>query len=404
MTATSPDLRGRLASTHFVPGYHFLQTPGPTNVPGRVLRAMSAPTIDHRGFAFAELTFGVLEGMQEVLRTRQPVVMFPSSGTGAWEAALVNTMSPGARILAFDRGYFARGWATVARRLGFDVELIAGDWRQPVSDSELERRLSADELQEVSAIMVVHNETSTGVVADIPRCREALDRSGHPALLLVDTVSSLGSLDYRHDDWRVDVTVGSSQKGLLLPPGLGFNAVSEKALSAAQRARSPRSYWDWMPVVEANSRGQFPYTPPTNLLMGLKEALAMLREEGLDAVYARHQRHGRATRQAVAAWGLETVCQHVGSHSGVLTGVMVPEGSDERHIRSTILDRYGVSLGAGLGELEGKAFRIGHLGDFNDAMLIGTLGAVELGLNAAGVAEPGRGVAAAMECLASEPA
>jgi alanine-glyoxylate transaminase / serine-glyoxylate transaminase / serine-pyruvate transaminase len=388
--------------TTFVPGYHFVQAPGPTNVPGRVLRAMSAPTIDHRGPEFTELTTSVLAGMREVLRTDQPVVIFPSSGTGAWEASLVNTLSPRAHIVAFDRGHFARTWAEVARRLGFEVDLVPGDWRRPASASELEQLLMKDSTHSVRAVLIVHNETSTGVVADIPAFRAALDRADHPALLLVDTISSLGSLDYRHDEWGVDVAVGCSQKGLLLPPGLSFNALSTRALAAARCAETPRSYWDWFPVLKANERGQFPYTPPTNLLFGLNEALAMLREEGLDAVFARHQRHALATRCAVSSWGLETVCQDPAGHSAVLTGVMAPAGADERTIRQIVLDHFGVALGSGLGDLEGKAFRIGHLGDFNDAMLIGTLGAIELGLRAATGRSAGPGVAAALDSLSSD--
>ncbi len=389
------------ADSAAAPGLHFLQTPGPTNVPGRVLRAMAAPTIDHRGPPFATLTLEILAGMQELLRTDQPVVIFPASGTGAWEAALVNTLTPGARVLAFDTGHFARLWAEVANRLGFDAELIDGEWSRGVSESELQRRLSADPRGELAAVLLVHNETSTGVVNDVAACRAAIDRSGHPALLLVDTVSSLGSIDYRHDEWRVDVTVGASQKGLLLPPGLSFNVPSERALAAAKVARGARAYWDWRPVLEANRKGYFPYTPPTNLLFGLREALSMLREEGLDAVFVRHRRHGAATRSAVHAWGLQTVCQVSERASAVVTAVLAPDGSDEREIRRVILDGYGVSLGAGLGALEGKAFRIGHIGDFNDAMLIGVLGAVELGLGASGVACDQSGVAAAVRGLAA---
>jgi alanine-glyoxylate transaminase / serine-glyoxylate transaminase / serine-pyruvate transaminase len=382
------------------PGFHFLQTPGPTNVPGRVLRAMSAPTIDHRGPRFASLTLEILVGLQELLRTDRPVVIFPASGTGAWEAALVNTLTPGARVLAFDTGHFARLWAEVASRLGFDAEVIDGDWSRGVSASELEGRLSSDSQGELAAVLLVHNETSTGVVNDIAACRAAIDRSGHPALLLVDTVSSLGSIDYRHDEWRVDVTVGASQKGLLLPPGLSFNVPSERALTAAKTAGVARAYWDWSPILEANRHGYFPYTPPTNLLFGLREALSMLREEGLDTVFLRHRRHGAATRSAVHAWGLRNVCQVSERASAVVTAVLAPDGSDEREIRGLILERYGVSLGAGLGALAGKAFRIGHIGDFNDAMLIGVLGTVELGLGAAGVPCEQSGVAAAMRSLA----
>jgi alanine-glyoxylate transaminase/serine-glyoxylate transaminase/serine-pyruvate transaminase len=388
-------------TTTSVPGVHFLQTPGPSNVPERVLRAMSAPTIDHRGPQFASLALEILAGMQELLRTEGPVVLFGGSGTGGWEAALLNTLAPGARVLAYDAGQFARLWAGAARRLGFEVELVSWDWRRPLAPQALEERLRADDGHTIAAVQVIHNETSTGIMNDIPACRAAIDGAAHSALLMVDTVSSLGSIEYRHDDWGVDVTVGASQKGLMLPPGLGFNGVSERALAAASLGGSPRAYWDWAPVIEANRSGFFPHTPPTNLLYGLREALAMLREQGLDAVLARHQRHAEATREAVAAWGLETVCLVPPSASPVVTGVMAPDGVDEREIRRAILDRHGVALGAGLGDLEGRAFRIGHLGDFNDAMLIGVLGAVELGLREAALPGVEGGVSAAMRRLAS---
>jgi len=381
-----------------VPGVHLLQTPGPTNVPSRVLRALSAPTIDHRGPEFAVLAGEVQAGMRRLAGTEQPVVMFPASGTGGWEAALVNTLTPAARVLAFDTGHFARTWADAARRMGFVVELADGDWRRGVDPGVVEARLAADTEREIAAVLVVHNETSTGVVADLPACRAAIDTVGHPALLLVDIVSSLGSIEYAHDAWRVDVAVGASQKGLLLPPGLAFNVISERALAAAASGGAPRAYWDWTSVLEANESGMFPYTPPTNLLFGLREALAMLEQEGMAAVLARHERHAAATRAAVAAWGLDTVAQPPARPSPALTAVLMPEGVDEREARRVILQRFGVSLGAGLGALVGQALRIGHLGDFNDAMLIGALGAVELGLGGLGLSVEG-GVAAAMRSL-----
>ncbi|MGO9762044.1 MAG: pyridoxal-phosphate-dependent aminotransferase family protein [Solirubrobacteraceae bacterium] len=386
------------AENGHVPGFQFLQTPGPTNVPGRVLRAMSAPTIDHRGPAFAELTHTIQEGLRSLLATSQHVVMFAGSGTGGWEAALVNTLAPGARVLAFDTGHFARTWSEVATRLGFDVELVAGDWGRGVDPAVVESILSADPSHTFAATLIVHGETSTGVIADLPACRAAIDAAGHPCLLLVDIVSSLGASGYLHDEWGVDVAVGASQKGLLLPPGLAFNAVSERALKASRECESARSYWDWGAVIAANEAGMFPATPPTNLMFGLLEALAMLEEESMTAVLARHQRHAAATRAAVAAWGLETVCTAPDRYHPGLTAVRLPAAFDERDVRSAIRERYGVSLGGGLGPLAGSVFRIGHLGDFNDAMLIGVLGAVELGLRQAGVECPG-GVGAAMDAL-----
>ncbi len=390
--------------TDEVPGFRFLQTPGPTNVPHRVLRAMSAPTIDHRGPAFAALTRELQTAMRRLLATAQPVVMYPSSGTGGWEAALVNTLAPGAHVLACDTGHFARTWGEAARRLGFSVELLPGDWDRGVDPDALRERLSDDGDRSIAAVLIVHNETSTGVVADVAACRAALDAAGHPGLLLVDVISSLGSIEYAHDEWGVDVAVGASQKGLLLPPGLAFNAVSERALGAAHAGGSPRSYWDWDAILAANESGMFPYTPPTNLLFGLREALAMLLDEqGLPSVLARHRRHAEATRRAVSAWGLSTFCSVPQRCSPALTAVRVPPTADEREIRRVILERFGVSLGAGLGGLAGQVFRIGHLGDFNDAMLIGVLGAIELGLARSGLTCAG-GVAAAMESLAGDAA
>ena len=380
-------------------GRHFLQIPGPTNVPDRVLRAMAAPTIDHRGPEFAGLARQVLAGLAWLCGTTGPVALYPSSGTGAWEAALVNTLSPGDRVLAFETGHFASLWAQMAARLGLDVDLVPGDWRHGVDPRQVHEKLAADRGHQIKAVAVVHNETSTGCASHIPPVRAALDSAGHPALLLVDTISSLGSVDYRHDEWGVDVTIWCSQKGMMLPPGLGVNAVSGKALEANRQARLPRSYWDWPPVLAAAGTGLFPYTPATNLLFGLREALAMLAEEGLPAVHARHARHAEATRRAVRGWGLDIVCQDPAAYSSTLTGVLVPDGHDADQVRALILDRYDMSLGAGLGRLAGRAFRIGHLGDLNDLTLAGALCGVEMGLDAAGVPIARGGVTAALACL-----
>ncbi len=381
-------------------GRHLLQIPGPTNVPDRVLRALSAPTIDHRGPDFARLGRELLDGLKGVFATEGPVVVYPSSGTGAWEAALVNTLSPGDRVLAFETGHFATLWRAMAERLGLEVKWLPGDWRHGADPERAETALRDD--PGISAVMVVHNETSTGVTSRVAEIRAAIDAAGSDALLLVDTVSSLGSIDYRHDEWGVDVTVGCSQKGLMLPAGLGFNAVSEKALSASARARLPRSYWDWEPILETNRSGFWPYTSATNLLYGLREALAMLEEEGLPAVFARHLRHAAATRRAVGAWGLEVQCADPREFSPTLTGVRVPEGHDADEVRRIILERFDMSLGTGLGRLRGLVFRIGHLGHFNDLMLAGTLCGAEMGLRLAGVpVEPG--VEAALEALEADP-
>jgi alanine-glyoxylate transaminase/serine-glyoxylate transaminase/serine-pyruvate transaminase len=382
-------------------GRHFLQIPGPTNVPDRVLRAMAAPTIDHRGPEFAALARQVLAGLARVCGTTGPVALYPSSGTGAWEAALVNTLSPGDRVLAFETGHFASLWAQMAARLGLEVDLVPGDWRHGVDASHVQDKLAADRGHQIKAVAVVHNETSTGCASDIPPIRAALDSAGHPALLLVDTISSLGSVDYRHDEWGVDVTIWCSQKGMMLPPGLGMNAVSGKALAANRLARLPRSYWDWPPVLAAAETGAFPYTPATNLLFGLCEALAMLDEEGLPAVCARHARHAEATRRAVQGWGLDIVCQDPAACSRTLTGVLLPDGHDADKLRALILDRYDMSLGAGLGRLAGRAFRIGHLGDLNDLTLAGALCGVEMGLAAARVPIDRNGVTAALAYLSS---
>jgi alanine-glyoxylate transaminase / serine-glyoxylate transaminase / serine-pyruvate transaminase len=382
-------------------GRHFLQIPGPTNVPDRILRAMDRPTIDHRGPDFARLGAGILEDLKAVFRTSGPVVIYPSSGTGAWEAALVNTLSPGDRVLMAETGHFASLWHAMAGRLGLEVTMLPGDWRHGVDPEQIEARLVNDRNHEIKAVCVVHNETSTGVTSRIPEVRRAVDRAGHPALLMVDTISSLASIDYRHDEWGVDVTVAGSQKGLMLPPGLSFNAIGDKALAAAKTARLPRSYWDWQPMLEANANGVFPYTPATNLLFGLRAALDMLREQGLEQVFARHDRHAEATRRAVRAWGLEILCLDPREYSSSLTAVLVPKTLDADALRALILERYDLSLGNGLGRLARRVFRIGHLGDFNDLMLAGTLAGIEMGLNQAGFPVAASGVAAALAYLAT---
>ena len=382
-------------------GRHFLQIPGPTNVPDRVLRAMAAPTIDHRGPEFASLARHVLAGVARLCGTTRPVALYPSSGTGAWEAALVNTLSPGDRVLAFDTGHFATLWAQLAGKLGLDVDIAPGDWRRGVQASAVHEKLAADPGHQIKAVTVVANETSTGCSSAIPLIRAAMDSAGHPALLIVDTISSLGSVEYRHDEWGVDVTIWCSQKGMMLPPGLGLNAVSEKALAAARRAGLPRSYWDWQPMLAAAETGLFPYTPATNLLFGLREALAMFDEEGLPAVFARHARLAEATRRAVRGWGLEIVCQNEDDYSSTLTAVMLPRGHDADRVRQLILDRYNMSLGTGLGRLAGRVFRIGHLGDLGDLSLAGALCGVEMGLALAGVPIAREGVSAALDYLGS---
>jgi alanine-glyoxylate transaminase/serine-glyoxylate transaminase/serine-pyruvate transaminase len=380
-------------------GSHFLQIPGPTNVPERILRAMARPTIDHRSAEFGRLGLEVLDGLKEVFKTSGSIVIFPASGTGAWEAALVNTLSPGDKVLMFETGHFATLWREMAVKLGLDVQFVSGDWRHGVDPLMVESVLTDDPRRQIKAVMVVHNETSTGVTSNIAAVRQAMDRAQHPALLMVDTISSLASIDYRHDEWRVDVTVAGSQKGLMLPPGLSFNAISENALAAAKSARLPKSYWDWQPMLAANKTGFFPYTPGTNLLYGLREALNMLREEGLETVFARHDRHAEATRRAVKAWGLEVLCLNPSEYSSSLTAVLMPPGHNADELRKVILDQFNMSLGAGLAKLQGKIFRIGHLGDFNDLMLAGTLAGVEMGLALAGVPHAKGGVAAATDYL-----
>lgn len=381
-------------------GRHFLQIPGPTNVPDRVLRAMDRPTIDHRGPDFNRLAREVLDGLKPIFGTRGPVVIYPASGTGAWEAALVNTLSPGDRVLMCETGQFATLWRNLATRLGLSVEFIPGDWRHGADAAAIEARLAADRHHDIKAVCVVHNETSTGVTTRIPLVRAAIDRASHPALLMVDTISSLASMPYRHDDWGVDVTVAGSQKGLMLPPGLSFNAVGPRALAASRTAQLPRSYWSWEEMLASNKTGWFPYTPATNLLYGLREAITMLMEEGLDHVFSRHERHAEATRRAVRAWGLEVLCADPHEYSSSLTAVVLPDGHDADRVRALILDHFDLSLGTGLGRLAGKVFRIGHLGDFNDLTLAGTLAGVEMGLDLAGVPVVKEGVRAALDCLA----
>ena len=388
----------------YTAGRHFLQIPGPANLPERVARALSRSTIDHRGPAFSRMTLKILERLQIVFQTSGPVVIFPSSGTGAWEAALVNSLSPGNRVLFGDNGQFAASWQKVAAGLGLTVETLPGSWRCPLEIAALENRLAADRGRDIRAVAIVHNETSTGVVNDVAAARAALDRTGHDALLLVDVVSSIGAIDYRHDEWGVDVTVAGSQKGLMVPPGLGFNALSPKALAAAESASLPRSYWDWAPVLEFNRSGFFPYTPATNLLFGLDEALSMLIEEGLPQAFARHTRFGEATRRAVCGWGLDLFCQDPCAYSSSLTAVAMPAGFDADELRQVILERFDMSLGTGLGKAKGKLFRVGHLGDLNELTLAGTLCGIEMGLAAAGVPHTSGGVSSALEFLAKDGA
>ncbi len=384
----------------FTGGRHFLQIPGPTNVPDRVLRAMDHPTIDHRGPEFAKLGTQVLEAVKAPFGTTNPVVIYPGSGTGAWEAALVNTLSPGDRVLCYETGHFATLWQEMARRFGLDVDFVPGDWRRGVDPEAVEAKLSEDHEKRVKAVMVVHNETSTGVASRVGEVRRAMNRARHPALLMVDTISSLGSIDYRHDEWEVDVTVAGSQKGLMLPPGLSFNALSEKALEAGKSAKLPRAVWDWEAMLAANQQGFFPYTPSTNLLFGLREALQMLLEEGLENVFARHARLAEATRRAARTWGLAIQCLNPREHSSSLTALRVPEGHDADALRRVILESFDMSLGNGLSKLQGKVFRIGHLGAFNELMLAGTLAGVEMGLELAGVPHDKGGVSAALAYLA----
>jgi alanine-glyoxylate transaminase/serine-glyoxylate transaminase/serine-pyruvate transaminase len=382
-------------------GRHFLQIPGPTNVPDRVLRAMAKPTIDHRGPEFKALAGEVFEGLKGVFKTAGPVMIFASSGTGAWEASLVNTLSPGDKVLMFETGHFATLWKNMAIRLGLEVDFVPGDWRHGVDPAVVEMKLAEDREHRIKSLMVVHNETSTGVTSRIPEIRKAIDRAGHPALFMIDTISSLGSIDYRHDEWGVDVTVGCSQKGLMLPPGLGFNALSAKALASSKKARLIKSYWSWDEMLAANREGFFPSSPATNLLYGLRESLRMLMEEGLENVFTRHHRHGEAARRAVRAWELPILCLNPEEYSPVLTTVLMPEGHSADAFRAAVLDKFNMSLGNGLGKLKDKVFRIGHLGDMGDLMLIGTLGGVEMGLALTGATYKKGGVMAAMDFLAA---
>lgn len=383
------------------PGRRLVQVPGPTNVPAEVLAAIARPTIDHRGPAFAELAFSVLGGLQKIFNTTQPVIIYPGSGTGAWEACLVNTLSPGDKVLTVETGHFANLWSHMATQLGLDVEKIPTDWRHAVDVDELAARLQHDTAHEIQALLITHNETSTGTTSDVAAIRRALDGLGHPALLFVDAVSSLASIDYQHDAWGVDVTVAASQKGLMLPPGVSFNAISQKALERRDLARLPRAYWDWQPILEANARGFYPYTPPTNLLFGIERANELLFAEGLENVFSRHRRHAAATRAAVTTWGLELQCLDEEAHSPVVSAVRMPDGFSEDGFRGVVLEHYGMSLGAGLGQLAGKVFRIGHLGDFDDLSLCAALSGVELGLRRAGVPHNDGGVAAALDVLAA---
>lgn len=395
-------------------GRHFLQIPGPSPVPDRILRAISLPTIDHRGPEFATLGKKVIGGLQQVFQTRHPVVVYPASGTGAWEAALVNVMSPGDSVLMFETGHFASLWQKMAQRLGLEPEFLAlpgidetglpRSWRHGVQADLIEERLRKDSAHRIKAVCVVHNETSTGVTSDIAAVRRAIDAAGHPALLMVDTISGLASADYRHDAWGVDVTISGSQKGLMLPPGISFNALSPKAIEVGRTARLPKAFWAWDEIVEMNKGGYWPYTPSTNLLYGLSEALDMLLEQGLPAVFERHQRWGEGVRTAVRAWGLPTQCADERVHSPVLTGVITPRGVDADALRKLIHERFDLSLGAGLGKLKGRMFRIGHLGDCNDLTLMAALTGVEMGLKLAGVPLAGSGVLAAMAYFAETPA
>ena len=380
-------------------GRHLLQIPGPSNVPDRILRAMDFPTIDHRSEEFFDLAKQCLSGIKDIFKTKSHVIIYPASGTGAWEAALVNTLSPGDTVLMVETGHFASLWVKLAKRLGLKAELIETNWRRGADAEEISQRLSSDKTGKIKAVCIVHNETSTGAMSDVARVRKSIDDTGHSALLMVDTISSLASSDFRHDEWGVDVTVAGSQKGLMLPPGLSFNAISKKAIGAYKTATLPRSYWDWGEQIEANSVGAFPYTPATNLLYGLKEAIAMLKEEGLDNVFSRHKRHAEATRLAVQTWGLEVLCEEKEDFSNTLTAVLLPNGYNADEFRSVVLDNFNMSLGNGLSRLAGKVFRIGHLGDFNDLMLVATLGGIEMGLSKNSIPHQVGGTQAAMQFL-----
>lgn len=385
-------------------GRHFLQIPGPTNVPDRVLHAIGHPTIDHRGPEFQKLSEEVLLGCRRIFKTSSPVIIYPASGTGAWEAGLINTLSPGDKVLMFETGHFATLWCTMARKFGLEVDFVPTNWRHGADPQIVEEKLKADTERRIKSVNIVHNETSTGVTSRIAEIRQAMDNAGHPALLMVDTISSLGSVDYRHEEWKVDVTVGCSQKGLMLPPGLGFNAVSEKALEASKHNGFNRHFWDWNDMLKSNANYWYPSTPSTNLLFGLREAIKMLEEEGLDNVFARHQRFAEATRRAVRTWGLEILCEEPKEYSPVLTTVMMPENKGADAFRKVVLNAFNMSLGSGLGKVADKVFRIGHLGDLNDLTLMGTLAGVEMGLELAGIKHQKGGAQAAMEYLAQQAA
>ncbi len=405
--ATHTAINPRASLNRIGQGRHFLQIPGPSNVPDRVLRAIDFPTIDHRGPEFQQLGLRVLEAIKPVFGTINPVIIYPASGTGAWEAALVNTLNAGDHVLMVETGHFATLWKKLAEKLGLKPEFIAGDWRHGVDCGHLESRLKEDQGRSIKAVCVVHNETSTGVLSNIAAVRRAMNAAGHPALLMVDTISSLGSAEYKHDAWGVDVTISGSQKGMMLPPGISFNAVSDKAIAASKAASLPKAYWGWEEIIAANRTGFWPTTPATNLLYGLAEALDMMFEEGLTNVFARHQRHAEATRRAVRAWGLEILCKKPAEYSPILTAVVMPKKSDGAYynaddFRRLVLERFNMSLGTGLAKLQGWVFRIGHLGDFNDLSLIGTLGGVEMGLQAAGIPHKAGGVQAAMDYLAEQ--
>ena len=386
-------------SNTFKSGRHFLQIPGPTNIPDRVLRAMDYPIIDHRGLKFANLTKSILDRIKMVFKTKEPVVIYPASGTGAWEAAIVNTLSEGDKVLMFETGHFSFLWLEIAKKFKLQVDFVPGDWRTGVDPTIVEQKLKDDKEKKIKAIFVVHNETSTGVTSKISKIRKAIDDANHPSLFFVDTISSLGSIDYRHEEWKVDVTVGGSQKGLLLPPGLSFNALSSKAIEAYNRSTLAKSYWDWKPMLENNKNGFFPYTPATNLLYGLDEALNILLEEGLENVFKRHNKLAEASRRAVRAWGLEILCKNKEEYSSSLTAALVPEGYDADDLRKIILDNYDMSLGTGLTKLKGKIFRIGHLGDFNELMLAGTLAGIEMGLKKSKIPFKPGGIMAALDYL-----
>ena len=386
-------------SKKYLPGKHFLQLPGPSNVPDRILRAMDYPTIDHRGPEFANLAQTCIEGMQSIFKTKSNVIIYPASGTGAWEAALVNTVREDDLVLMVETGHFASLWNKMALRLGIKTEFLETDWRRGVEPEKLFERLQKDTKKQIKAVCVVHNETSTGCTSRIEEVRKALNSANHDALLMVDTISGLASMEYKHDEWGVDVTVSGSQKGLMLPPGLSFNAISDKALKIAKTSGMRRSYWDWEEQIEANKSGSFPYTPAINLLYGLKEAINMLHEEGLDNVFKRHEKHAVATRAAVQAWGFENVCKEEKDFSNVLTAVMLPENHNADNLRKIILENLNMSLGGGLSKFAGKVFRIGHLGDFNDLMLMGTLNGIEIGFEMAGIPFQKGGIAKATEIL-----